>query len=119
MIISKHFKKTNPLESDEETFDGSDASSDAPDGWRLEGCGTVGRVHSNTVNGRANDLSYIEIASIINILRKIIQYQPKYDTYTTDIRINLPKEKKEEHSKNRVLKLKTSEFQTSIMNKGN
>lgn len=25
------------------------------------GLGTVGRVHSNTVNGRANDLSYIEI----------------------------------------------------------
>ena len=60
-----HVKQTSSLESVE------DAPSCSPDAWSLEdddnsftgplwpGRGTVGRVHSNTVNGSANDLSYM------------------------------------------------------------
>jgi len=67
-------------------FDGLDASSEAPDVCSLAGRGTVGRVHSKTVNGRANDLSYIEIASIINIqVKDHIVSTIIYNTYSADI----------------------------------
>lgn len=63
---------TNSLESVEDAFVSEDVAAVATDVGSFDdndhclegpfwtGRGTVGRVHSNTVNGRANDLSYTE-----------------------------------------------------------
>lgn len=50
------------------SFVGEDVSVDATAGRSLgNGRGTVGRVHSSTVNGRASDLSCIEKYNTIKV----------------------------------------------------
>ena len=57
---------TSLLVSDNDALVGEDTVSDVMVVRSLAGRGTVGSVHSRTVNGRANDLSYMEIENIMS-----------------------------------------------------
>lgn len=57
---------TSLLESDNDALVGEDTLSGVMVVRSLTGRGTVGSVHSKTVNGRANDLSYMEIENIMS-----------------------------------------------------
>ena len=59
-------KITSLLESDNDALVGEDTVSAVIVVRSATDRGTVGSVHSKTVNGRANDLSYMEIENIMS-----------------------------------------------------